>query len=707
MMRKHFTLSLILLTLVFQGISQWYWEYPIPQGNPINELHMLNSSGFAVGPHGSILFTENNGSSWTLMDSVTTNELTSVYMGQSQYANVVGDFGTILQTNNGTDWVKMNSGTHYKLNGVASTPSASKTIAIGYKGIILSTEMGWEDWVSINSPTLSTLYAIDFATDQIGIIVGEDGTILRTDNGGTSWSELSSGITVTLLDVHFPTETVGYLVGKQGTIMKTTDAGASWNDVSDPQVENNLTSVHFGDESSGCVVGANGIVITTPDGGGSWEFYFTQNELQYYSSYYQKIQNDTICDTILVGGANGMILKTQICGESWQNTTQSSAYSLNDIVFPENNNGYAVGGDPFNDIPFMVRYSDSTSWQEHHVDTITHYLTEIYFLNADVGYISGRSGSIYKTSDKGISWIPLESGVNEILYSIYFLNNSLGFAAGTNGTIIKTTSGDTIWSQLTTGTTKNLYSLTLTATDNGGFAVGELGTILKVNSGGNEIFPILSNTTEHLYDVFIKSDTVAFAVGFNGTILKIRTVFGSYEVLSMPSGVTTPLNDIYFTNNTTGYIAGENGVILKTTDAGYNWYPQYTNTNNNLRGLTFIDQVTGYTAGSGATVLKTTNGGGEVTLPAIGEISELDINLNIYPNPVSNYTWIEFELTDKSEVQVSLYDLSGREIEKILINKQLQGKQKVKIDAASIQPGIYMVVLKVNEQLITEKLIIL
>ncbi|MBE9491369.1 MAG: T9SS type A sorting domain-containing protein, partial [Bacteroidetes bacterium] len=62
--------------------------------------------------------------------------------------------------------------------------------------------------------------------------------------------------------------------------------------------------------------------------------------------------------------------------------------------------------------------------------------------------------------------------------------------------------------------------------------------------------------------------------------------------------------------------------------------------------------------------------------------------------------------SDKADVQISLFDLSGREVKKILTTRQLQGKQKVKMDAASIQPGIYLVVLQVNDQLTSEKLII-
>ncbi|MCD4732503.1 MAG: T9SS type A sorting domain-containing protein [Bacteroidales bacterium] len=705
-MRKHIILLLFFFTLVFQGMTQWYWEYPIPQGNPINDLHLLDETGYAVGNYGSLLKTIDNSSSWVLIDSVTVNELTSVYIAQQNYAHVVGDFGTILQTTNGEDWNTMKSGTHYKLNGVSSTPTASKSFAVGYKGIILKTELDWEDWEEISSPTLFTLYAIDFATDQVGVIVGDSGTILRTDNGGESWNKLSAGLIQPLLDIHFPTETTGYLVGNQGTIMKTTDAGASWSDLSFVQVENNLNSVYFGDELSGCAVGATGVVITTLDGGVTWEYYFTSNELQFLASHYQKVQNDTICDTILVAGANGIILKTDSCGVTWQNTTYSSAYTLNDIIFPENNNGYAVGGDPFDDIPYMLRYSDTASWQVYKVDTITHYMTEIYFLNPDVGYISGRKGSIYKTSDKGTSWTPLESGVNETLYSIFFLNNQLGFAAGTNGTLIKTTSGDTTWTELNTGTTNNLYSLYLSSSNNGGYVVGEEGTVLKIKNGGNEISPVVSGTTVSLYDVFVKSDTVAFTVGFSGKIFKIRNVFGKDTVISIHSGVTTPLNNIYFTNNTTGYIAGEGGVMLKTTDGGFTWYPQYTGTNNNLRGLTFIDQSSGYTVGSGGTILKTTNGGGGVILPSVAEIKTTDYNMHIYPNPVSNYTWIAWELSDRSDVQISLYDLSGREVKKILTTRQLQGKQKVKMDAASIPAGIYLVVLKVNDRLTSKKLII-
>ncbi len=173
--------------------------------------------------------------------------------------------------------------------------------------------------------------------------------------------------------------------------MKTTDAGASWNDISYEGVENNLTSVYFGDDTSGCIVGTYGLVITTLDGGMDWDYFLTDNDLPLFATHYFKMPTDTICDTLIVAGANGQILRTDSCNVAWTNATHSSPYSLNDILFLENKFAFAVGGDPYNDIPYMLWFND-TLWQEYQADTIVHYLTEIFFLNQEVGYISGRGG---------------------------------------------------------------------------------------------------------------------------------------------------------------------------------------------------------------------------------------------------------------------------------------------------------------------------
>jgi len=60
-------------------------------------------------------------------------------------------------------------------------------------------------------------------------------------------------------------------------------------------------------------------------------------------------------------------------------------------------------------------------------------------------------------------------------------------------------------------------------------------------------------------------------------------------------------------------------------------------------------------------------------------------NLNIYPNPVDNYLFIELENTNFKNAQLQLYDIVGKQIQGYAISKSLE-----KIDLRNIPKGMYM-----------------
>ena len=64
---------------------------------------------------------------------------------------------------------------------------------------------------------------------------------------------------------------------------------------------------------------------------------------------------------------------------------------------------------------------------------------------------------------------------------------------------------------------------------------------------------------------------------------------------------------VYFSNATTGYICGGDGIILKTTDAGANWFINYSNHNQFFESIYFPDTNTGYAVGD--IIIRTTDGG--------------------------------------------------------------------------------------------------
>ena len=62
------------------------------------------------------------------------------------------------------------------------------------------------------------------------------------------------------------------------------------------------------------------------------------------------------------------------------------------------------------------------------------YLTDIFFLDEERGWVVGRNGLIYRTSNGGITWERMDAGLREDFYSVFFLDERRGWIAG-GGTV--------------------------------------------------------------------------------------------------------------------------------------------------------------------------------------------------------------------------------------------------------------------------------
>lgn len=76
-------------------------------------------------------------------------------------------------------------------------------------------------------------------------------------------------------------------------------------------------------------------------------------------------------------------------------------------------------------------------------------------------------------------------------------------------------------------------------------------------------------------------------------------------------------------------------------------------------------------------------------------------NLTVYPNPTTGATTFWFTNEQKQDVQISVYDLLGKEVRNF---PNLQAINKVTVDLAGLSCGTYVVKLKVGEQLLTRKI---
>ncbi len=96
-------------------------------------------------------------------------------------------------------------------------------------------------------------------------------------------------------------------------------------------------------------------------------------------------------------------------------------------------------------------------------------------------------------------------------------------------------------------------------------------------------------------------------------------------------------------------------------------------------------------------------------------VKKQDINnqdqFQIVPQPATNYVQISYQLTNNSDVSVSIYDPLGKKIKTIINETQQKGKHKIEVDLSSLKykfrPGIYFCKLVVNKKAYTNKLIII
>lgn len=163
--------------------------------------------------------------------------------------------------------------------------------------------------------------------------------------------------------------------------------------------------------------------------------------------------------------------------------------------------------------------------------------------------------------------------------------------------------------------------LAVAAFDNGRYlAVGgttEKGAsvILASPDGARSWDPCDLDVNGRLYDIDAVDRTTAFAVGYDGVILRTRDRGFAWEKLVTPAPHWLAAVD--FVSPKTGYVVGGHGpaaVMWKTIDGGDTWTSLAGNLperarKEHLRDVLFTDEQRGFAVGYAGTIVETTDGG--------------------------------------------------------------------------------------------------
>lgn len=394
---------------------------------------------------------------------------------------------------------------------------------------------------------------------------------------------------------------------------------------------------------------------------------------------------------------------------------------------------------------------------------VTITLRQVAFYNQNTGWIAGDAGVLLKTTDGGMNWSPLSSGVTQDMYSIICTDSIHVYTCGAGGTILYSTNGGNTWLPAVSGTTVTLRSICWDPYATNFRAAGDNGVILNSSNNGQTWTSATSSTTTQLNCIIYFSgpssgyscevmgnngvkkhfssslwrvdegytsgaddllggvcvsralfNPLAFMCSGTGKIYKRRGIQGNGWI-QINSGVSTPLRSIADGNVSFGsygragkymWSVGDNGVIRYSMDTGSTWQAQTGGLGINLKSIAMVDTLRGCIVGENGTILQTNTGG----LIGIQQISSTvpgnyQLGQN-YPNPFNPVTNIEFSMPVQGYVKISVHDISGREIETIVGKNLSAGKYKADWDASKYSSGIYFYTILSGSYTETRKMIL-
>jgi photosystem II stability/assembly factor-like uncharacterized protein len=731
---KKLLFTITLSFIISCSFAQWEWQNPLPQGNSLNSLSVIEDEIWAVGENGTIIYSPDGGISWELQNSDISEHLNDVCFVDSEYGWAISDKSIIYTIDGGENWT---------LSEKTRLPDAYTSICfidrltgwiVGWSAalpdelLIINTTDGGSTWEYQNyigeySHSNHKVYFIDQYKGWITL----RNNIIHTIDGGINWVAQNPNIGDYLTDIFFINSNFGWAIGSE-TVLRTINGGETWEASPDTVLTyKGLNTVSFISNSTGWCGGFyysdegdlyNGAIIKTTDGGITWE-----NQLDYL--YIRPVLSLTyeLASGGIAIGEHGEILKSTNEENDWTKISSEFTYcDLADVFFIDNQNGWVAGSYSSPGImpnPCIYNTNDGgLTWTFSNLPIEgPGYINKLFFTDNQHGWslgmmIYGVDQVLISTVDGGENW---EVQTSEIVANdIYFIDNTMGWIVGENGAIQKSEDGGWNWSHQQSGTDRNLNSV-IFIDDEIGWVVGDSVILYTANGGGtwveqsSGIFP--------WNDVYFIDQQHGWVAGYHANLIVpgsfgkiMQTTDGGNNWVELEGYNFSGLTQIYFANMINGWVLSSplnwmgfpEDRILYTHDGGLTWDIQPTPTGSIQGGFSFINENEGWAVGSNGTILHTNNGGTSGVFKP--QLQHSNFTTNFYPNPFTTSTAIEYELHQPEKVTLSIYNHLGQIVYQTQEN-QPQGSQQLIWNADGYSEGVYYYRLEVGDAIANGKMV--
>jgi len=275
----------------------------------------------AVGERGNVLYSLDEGRSWTQVQVPVSANLTAVYFVDERHG-----------------W------------------------AVGHDDVILRTEDAGDSWELVNFAPENNRPLLDvwFADENRGYAVGAYGAIYASEDGGRSWkpvpfepaplggesappdpddyyAEVDMGFDFHLNAIAPADDGALYLAAEAGRLFRSDDSGASWRELPSPY-DGSFYGILPLDGSALLAFGLRGHVFHSGDGGQTWSEPIPTGTTALLNSAIRPSS-----DLVIVAGLNGVMLVSRDGGRSFGFTQQDDRKSLAAVMWAGDGEAIVAG----------------------------------------------------------------------------------------------------------------------------------------------------------------------------------------------------------------------------------------------------------------------------------------------------------------------------------------------------------------------------
>ena len=589
----------------------------VAAGGPVLHLAVQESLLFVVTNRTGMLRYAGDGANWTKIDSSLAGEVvnTLTFQGRNMFAGTRN--GVFLSTDNGAGWTGRNNG--LKATEVREIFShGSKLFAAMGDSLFFSTDSG-VSWKPANRGVLATGF-FAFAASGTNLFAGGTAGVYRSTDGGMNWSRLESGYANPWIVAMAAGESHVYAGTDGTTFLRSADGGMTWTEITIGLVHALTYSLDAG-PTGALFASTEGDLFKTSDGGASW----TKAD--------SGMTNVVVNKVALHPDGN-----TLFAGSSLRSGPQASG------IFRSKDNGRSWA-------PAMAGFLD------FHRDVYG------FTFNSQGHVFAATNGSVYKSTDKGDSWVRAGNGIQTgLIYAIGTDKDGRLFA-GTGAGMFRSEDDGASWTAI-----------------NDGLPPATRVECLAVNPRGH-----------------------VFAGDYDGGVHR-STDHGKTWTQVLGQGISMQAWDMVLDSAGNIYVVsvgGETGIWI-STDNGDTWanaIPEYS-WEFYVQGLEIVGAYLYASTASGVWKRPLS----ELTASVRPETRPSPFGFELeqnFPNPFRLSTTIRYRLPRHDRIELTIHDLSGRTVRALVRARKPAGMNTTvwdgKDEAGELaKPGIYLFRLRTS-----------